>query len=108
MDVQETLKAISERLQSAASVKCVYGDPVTAGDRTVIPVARVKFGFGSGGSNNLVKGGGGGGGMQAEPVGVLEITSAGSAFKDFPDYRRIGIVFAAGILLGMCLSRRRR
>jgi uncharacterized spore protein YtfJ len=106
MDVQEILKNLGERLQSAASVKCVYGDPVVNGDRTVIPVARVRFGFGAGGQHTL--GGGGGGGVQAEPVGVVEITAAGSAFRPFPDYRRIGAAFAAGILAGMVVARRRR
>ena len=106
MDVQEILKNLGERLQSAANVKCVYGDPVSSGDRTVIPVARVRFGFGAGGQHTL--GGGGGGGAQAEPVGVVEITAAGSVFRSFPDYRRIGAAFAVGIVFGMLLSRRKR
>lgn len=105
MDVKETLQAISERLQSAATVKSVYGDPVTAGDRTVIPVARVRFGFGGGGKH--LQGGGGGGGVRADPAGMVEITSAGSTFIEFPDYRRLVMAFAFGIAAGMFLARRR-
>jgi len=104
MDVKEILQAISERLQTAASVKSVYGDPVTVGDRTVIPVARVRFGFGAGGGNT--EGGGGGGGVRAEPAGMIEISPAGTTFISFPDYRRLGAAFAFGIAAGMFLSRR--
>jgi uncharacterized spore protein YtfJ len=106
MDVQEVLKSLADRLQSAANVKSVYGDPVTMGDRVVIPVARVGFGFGAGGQNLL--GGGGGGGAGAHPVGIVEISPAGSVFKAFPNYRRIGAAFAAGVVFGMLMSRKRR
>ena len=99
MDVKETLQAIGERLQTGANVKTVFGDPVTAGDRTVIPVARVRFGFGAGGSDN--QGGGGGGGVCADPAGVIEISPAGTTYKAFPvpDYRRVAVAFALGILI---------
>lgn len=106
MDVHETLKSIGEKLQSAGNVKSVYGDPVIAGDRTVIPVARVRFGFGAGGKT--LAGGGGGGGMRADPAGMIEITPLGSTFIAFPDYRQMGMAFAAGIVIGMFLFRRKR
>ena len=41
MVVQDLIKNISERIQSTASVKAVYGDPITAEGKTIIPVARV-------------------------------------------------------------------
>lgn len=106
MDVKETLQAIGERLQTGATVKAVFGDPVTAGDRTVIPVARVRFGFGAGGRN--LAGGGGGGGVRADPAGMIEISPAGTTFKVFPDYRRLAVAFALGILIGKLLLRSRR
>ena len=100
MDVKETLHAIGERLQTGATVKAVFGDPVTAGDRTVIPVARVRFGFGAGGGDNRC-GGGGGGGVRADPAGIIEISPVGTTFKAFPvpDYRRVAVAFAIGILV---------
>ncbi len=97
---------MGERLQSAATVKSVYGDPVTTGDCTVIPVARVRFGFGAGGGKML--GGGGGGGVQTSPAGVVEVTPSGTRFIAFPDYRQLGVAFLAGILTGMLLCRRKR
>jgi uncharacterized spore protein YtfJ len=106
MDVQEILQTIGERLQSSATVKCVYGDPITAGDRTVIPIARVKFAFGGGGGK--FTGSGGGGGVRAEPAGMVEVTPTGSTFVAFRDYRQLGVAFAVGILFGMVVLRRRR
>jgi uncharacterized spore protein YtfJ len=108
MEVKDILQAIGERLQTAATVKSVYGEPITAGDRTVIPVARVRFGFGGAGGQLAGGGGGGGGGMRAEPAGVVEITPAGTTFKSFPDQRRLFAAALIGIAIGMILRRRRR
>ncbi len=95
MDVKEILQTIGERLQSGATVKCVYGDPITAGDRTVIPVARVKFGFGAGRREIL---------WQRwrrapcarSPRGMVEVTPSGSAFIAFGGHRRLGVAVAVG------------
>jgi len=108
MDVKEILQTIGERLQTAATVKSVYGDPITAGDRTVITVARVRFGFGGGGGDIAGGGGGGGGGMRADPAGVIEITPAGTTFKPFPDFRHRAAAIATGIAIGIVLARRKR
>jgi uncharacterized spore protein YtfJ len=108
MEVTEILQTIGERLQTAATVKSVFGEPITAGDRTVIPVARVRFGFGGGGGHLAGGGGGGGGGMRADPAGVVEITAAGTTFKAFPDPRRLIGAIAIGIGIGMILARRKR
>jgi uncharacterized spore protein YtfJ len=48
MQVKETLEALAERLQTT-SVRTVFGEPISAEGRTIIPVARVAYGFGSGG-----------------------------------------------------------
>ena len=108
MEVKDILQVIGERLQTSATVKSVYGDPITAGDRTVIPVARVRYGFGGGGAHLAGGGGGGGGGVRADPAGVVEITSAGTKFIAFPDHRRLIAAIALGIGIGMILGRRKR
>ena len=40
---------IAELLERSLSIRHVYGEPVQHGDTTVIPVARVVYGFGAGG-----------------------------------------------------------
>lgn len=57
----------------------IVGTPITTPDGiTLIPVSKVSFGFGSGGSDFPVKdksgvGGGSGAGIKIEPVGFLTI-----------------------------------
>jgi uncharacterized spore protein YtfJ len=104
MNIQELLVKISERLSATASVKNVYGDPVTAGDRTVIPVASVRYVFGGGGGAKgdlrEGEGGGGGGKVSAKPCGALEITPRGTRFVPFIQPKAVGFAFAVGIVAG--------
>jgi uncharacterized spore protein YtfJ len=101
MNVQELLQTIGDRAGIAATIKNVYGEPVIFGDRTVIPVAKVKMGFGGGGGagrrgeEQAGQGGGGGGGAIAEPCGALEITPEGTRFIYYQDPMRLAL--AVGI-----------
>ncbi|WP_254536410.1 GerW family sporulation protein [Halomarina litorea] len=105
--------SVIERLSEAASVEAVYGDPLTVDGRTVIPVARVAYGFG-GGYDPMAdreKGAsGGGGGVRASPVGVLEVTEGETRFVRFGRRRRTIGAFAVGVLVGAlaAYSRARR
>lgn len=113
MDLQQFLESLAERVSSSASVKNVYGDPVVVGNRTVIPAAQVRYGFGGGGGRpkgDEAPGGGGGGRASAQPCGALEITPEGTRFVAFGDQKRMGAALALGFLLGaaiVALSRSR-
>ena len=48
MNVGDTLKGIVERIKETAKVETVYGQPVEFEGKTVIPVAKVRYGFGAG------------------------------------------------------------
>jgi hypothetical protein len=63
-----------------------YGKPVTGGDVTIVPVARVRVagGFGTGGEGD----GGGGGAVQAAPIGYIEVGPDGSRFRAIDDADR--------------------
>jgi len=105
MNVPQLLENLAQRVASDASVKQVYGDPVTVGDRTVIPAAQVRYAFGGGGGggkpNGEEAGGGGGGGrVAAQPCGALEITPQGTRFIPFDDWRKTAAALALGFLLG--------
>lgn len=82
------------RALGRASARSVFGDPVTQGDRTVIPVARVSigygFGAGSGKSNDEEEsptgsGGGGGGRVKETPIGYIEMTPGEARFVPIID-----------------------
>ena len=113
MKVSKTLHALVDRLQVGASVRNVYGDPVQVGDRTVIPIARVSYGFGAGGrasgsektnrqqAEEVVAAA-----FSARPVGALEITEARTRFIAFVDPVRLGATLLIGFLIGLAVNRR--
>jgi uncharacterized spore protein YtfJ len=111
--VSKMLNALGDRLQVEASVRNVYGEPVNAGGRTVIPIARVSYGFGAGdraiGNPETTAdraGSGGGAGMSARPVGALEITEAGTRFIPYMDPVRLGMALVLGLCIGVAIGRR--
>ena len=83
MDAEQLLERI-ERQQGTAEARLLFGEPVTQGSRTVVPVARVVrgFGWGLGGGRQRGEtdgeqdgwGGGNGGFLRARPVAVLDVT----------------------------------
>jgi len=115
MNATEMLGKIGESLGSTATVRSVFGEPIHAEGKTIVPVAKVAYGFGAGGGHGRGKqsesepteGGGGGGGVRAFPAGVLEITETSTRFVPYSDYRVVLSAFTAGILLGGLLLRRR-
>jgi uncharacterized spore protein YtfJ len=122
MNASDILDKIGEKLGSSATVKAVYGEPIQVNGRTVVPVAKVAYGFGGGfgaghdkhGTNGDAanegrhgEGGGGGGGVRAFPAGALEITDQGTRFVPYTDMRPLAAAFAAGALLGAIFLRRR-
>ena len=121
MTIEDIFNSITERIRTTASVKVVYGDPVQTEGKTIIPVARVKYGFGAGGgsqeaappsgnpgSPGQAMGGGGGGGVSVSPVGIIEITPGETRFISFEDRQRIIKALLIGTLVGVFLLRRRR
>ncbi len=116
MALPDIMRSISERLHSTATVNVVYGDLVTVEGKTVIPAARVKYGFGGGfgegksptqdesdGAESEGSGGGDGGGVEVVPIGIIEITSEGTRFISFEDKRRIVKAVTICLLAGMVL-----
>lgn len=117
------IDSIVERLQHSANVRSVFGEPVERGDRTVVPVARVSYGFGGGfgrsddgggdesdGRGSISGsgggGGGGGGGASATPVGALEITDEGTRFVRVESRKRTAASLFAGLAVGLLVGRR--
>jgi len=98
----------------AANVKAVYGEPIAAQGKTIIPVAKIIYGYGGGAGtggagNSIARGeGGGGGGARAVPVGVVEVSDQGTRFVPISDRRKLAGALAMGIGLGMWMAWRRR
>ena len=110
---QHFLESLAERLRSTATVESVYGQPIHAEGRTIVPVARVGDGFGGGAADNNAKpedgrpaASNGGGGVRAVPAGVVELTRGGTRFVPIGIGRRLLAAGLVGLSIGVALGRR--
>jgi uncharacterized spore protein YtfJ len=102
--MSEYLKSIVDLIKDSATVKTVFGDPVSAHGRTVIPVARIAYGFGGGGGRTRPREGeGGGGGLWGTPLGVVEITADHTKFVPLNYKRKLAAAGLGGLCLGVLL-----
>ena len=90
-------------VKAVASSRLCYGEPVRQGDRTVIPVSRVRVsgGWGSGrgprvGKDGRPAGAGGGGSLDAMPAGFIDIGPGGTTFHAIADPERTQRLLKAG------------
>jgi len=116
MKIEEFLQSLPERLRAGAGVDRVFGEPIQAGEKTIIPVARVRYGFGGGmgtsgkalpSNDDSADGGGGGAGVITAPVGVFEVTPEETKFIPTGDKKKFALAILGGLLLGLWLGRRR-
>ena len=116
MSIKAFIGGILEGLKSSASVSTVYGKPIHASGKTLIPVARVAYGFGGGGETekkgvfgkrDIDTEEGGGGGVAVKPVGVLEVTGKRTRFVPISRKARLLGFIAIGFVTGLAWSKRR-
>jgi uncharacterized spore protein YtfJ len=98
------IERLAELIGAKAGVRAVFGEPVQQAGVTVIPVARVRWGFGGGGgrseaaSDGPASGSGGGGGVAADPIGYVEIGSDGATFRPIREpYPSPAFLVASGL-----------
>ena len=115
MSTLAVLQSLKESVLGQASVKALYGEPVSAHGKTVIPVAKIAYGYGAGAGTGGMgdasargEGGGGGGGVRAVPVGVIEISDQPTRFVPISDRKKLTGAVLAGIGFGMLMGWRRR
>lgn len=126
MSVTTLFEPIAEVFERNLSVRHVYAEPVHHGETTVIPVAKVVYGFGAGGGRRPAprsaemaspsaepagaeaQGGGGGGGARLTPIGALEVGPRGTRFIRYNQLPRLTGAFALGLGAGVLLASRLR
>jgi len=70
-------------LREISKSETIIGQPITVGDRTVIPIVKISVGFGAGGGQGEDEkkgsgfGGGGGGGARIEPAAFIIMDDRG-------------------------------
>ena len=108
----EMLKSTMEALRSSATVGSVFGEAISAHGKTIIPVARIAYGFGGGSGSGTREGHpgvgeGGGGGIVATPSGVFEITPEETRFVPLHENRKLLLALCLGAALGALWAKRR-
>jgi len=108
------LQSLKESVLAQANVKAIYGEPISAHEKTIIPVAKIMYGYGAGAGTGGVgeknthgEGGGGGGGVRAVPVGVIEVSNQQTRFVPISDKRKLVGAVLAGITFGILWGWRR-
>ncbi|MCC7085316.1 MAG: hypothetical protein IT427_09950 [Pirellulales bacterium] len=109
------LERLADRLGFSASAKAVFSDPVECDGVTVIPVAKVRWGFGGGSGrerrlkNGAIRGkdggGGAGGGVKVAPLGYIEIKEGNTEYKPIRDPATLVPVVVVGGIAGWILLR---
>jgi uncharacterized spore protein YtfJ len=114
MRTQHLIDSAVQHLATSAAVKTVYGEPVVLDGKTVIPVAKVAYGFAGGTKRERSAGEepqSAHGGVAAKPVGVVEISAQETKFVGFGQARKIALwtlaASAAGMVFGWLMGRRK-
>ena len=110
------LQSLKESVTSQASVKTLYGEPISAHEKTIIPVAKIMFAYGAGAGSGMGEnsakgeGGGGGGGVRAIPLGVIEVSTGQTRFVPITSRKKLVAASLGGIVVGTLIGwlRRRR
>ena len=88
---QEDVAQPIEELLRTLGPRAVFGEPVLAGDTTVIPVAEVRVGFGFGGGSGRgpdEEGGSGGGSLgrgKVRPRGYIRVSPSSTRYEPIVD-----------------------
>jgi len=108
------LQTLKEAILGQASVKTIYGEPISAHGKTIIPVAKIMYGYGAGaGAAGLgdtsarSEGGGGGGGARVIPLGVIEVSELETRFVPITSRKKMAGAVLAGIGFGILVGWRR-
>lgn len=77
-DVQDVMEVTMQKIKEMVDVSTIIGEPINSPDgTTIIPISKVSFGFGAGGSdfdkNSKIFGGAGGAGVTIQPLAFLVI-----------------------------------
>ena len=114
MGMKELFGALSEKLQGSADTKTVYGEPVETQGKTIIPVAKVAYGFGGGcceAKGDKKEGkegecGGMGGGIAVKPLGVFEVTKEDTRYIPLGDKKKLFGMLILGFFIGFLFGKK--
>ncbi len=107
------IEALANKVGVRAGAHAAFGEPIDRDGVTVIPVAKVRFGFGGGSGRGIEEssktgeigeGSGGGGGAMTSPLGFIEIKDGRAEFQRVRDpVSAVPVILAAGFTAWLVL-----
>ena len=107
------VETLANRVGIRAGAHAAFGEPVECDGVTIVPVAKVRFGFGGGSgrgieegaeSGEIGEGSGGGGGAFTSPLGFIEIKDGRTEFKRTHDpVSAVPVILASGFTAWLVL-----
>ncbi|MEO8540842.1 MAG: spore germination protein GerW family protein [bacterium] len=107
------VEQLASKVGMHAGASAVFGDPIEREGITVVPVAKIRWGFGGGSgrgidegseTGEIGEGAGGGGGVMASPLGFIEISEGRAEFRRTTDpTSAVPIIVASGVAAWLCL-----
>ena len=76
--IESLVERVMGELHRIVQTETVVGEPVKAGELTLIPVSKISFGFGAGGQEGKGQSGTGGG-ATVEPIAFVVVDAEGRA-----------------------------
>ncbi len=113
--IDRMLDKLGERIGMRASVRAVFGEPVERGEVTIIPVARVRWGYGGGSGTGPVRsdsgdgqtmsgGSGAGGAVMTDPMGYVEVRHDGATYVPLSSpWMNPFLILASGISIAVVI-----
>lgn len=98
--IKDLLQSIIGELKQIAVTETIIGEPLSLGQKMIVPVSRIMVGFGVGGGEGASEkqgegfGGGGGGGTRVEPVGFIVIDGEKVSFLPTSSGKYEGLIEA--------------
>jgi uncharacterized spore protein YtfJ len=105
--MSDLLDRIAQHIHLNASASQVYGDPIERDGTTLIPVAKVQWGFGAGTLGRpSAERGGGGGGARANPAGYILLRDGKAEYRPIHDPAVTAAAAAvAGVVAGFVFAK---
>lgn len=110
------IRTMFDKFTKHKDVTFIYGEPISQGKQSIIPVAKMNYYFGGGGGKGTNaesdetshgQGEGGGGIVSVKPLGVYKMTDNKVRFKPIIDVNFMLIIFSV-LTLGLAFFMRKK
>lgn len=112
-DFEDIVKGIMERIRET-NVETIFGESRQIGDKVIIPVGKISYGWGGGsgkgkapGQEGEGEGGGIGMGVKVKPIGYITVNQDSVVYQSIIDFSKILAILVPMLVLMIHKKNRR-